>query len=412
MLYTLQAFCSDIVHFAQVCFVAFSRKCLSLCVILLKLWGWASNLPQCPSYVSHKHAGTLTHDACDCVIHQPLGRNGVATAQTNKLINQAGWGVGGRRTQQWISLSYFTALLISTCIDDDCSHSVRGDYCFHNMQERRHCVVIYAQVCYVYTDAFWVEGWFPFSHTYTHRCTHPPTHTQVSSWRRVSLQLSEWSKVNSFLLFLYVHFPVIDQKKRSCFLVSDLFWNMWVAWVYVCSARCAWTYCDKGSQQKILVMNCKCIKSQWIEVWTVWIRVIYTKCYYIPKKTSFRALDDIISICLVDIFTFERQCGIAAWANTLVQNELSHQLLDGDSWSPVVESIWWSLTILLIPPVDQSFHLSSEIFYHLLNRTRKILKDFKSSMMNNYDCCAPLAFSSLTAKRLTFVVFIEMSLQQ
>ena len=251
MLYTLQAFCSDIVHFAQVCFVAFSRKCLSLCVILLKLWGWASNLPQCPSYVSHKHAGTLTHDACDCVIHQPLGRNGVATAQTNKLINQAGWGVGGRRTQQWISLSYFTALLISTCIDDDCSHSVRGDYCFHNMQERRHCVVIYAQVCYVYTDAFWVEGWFP--------CTHPPTHTQVSSWRRVSLQLSEWSKVNSFLLFLYVHFPVIDQKKRSCFLVSDLFWNMWVAWVYVCSARCAWTYCDKGSQQKILVMNCNCL---------------------------------------------------------------------------------------------------------------------------------------------------------
>lgn len=94
----------------------------------------AAPVVQCPSYISRRH------DACDCVIHQLLGRNGVASSRPNKLINQAGWGVGGRRTQQRISLSYFTALLISTFIDDVYSHSVRGYYCFLYMQGRRLCI--------------------------------------------------------------------------------------------------------------------------------------------------------------------------------------------------------------------------------------------------------------------------------
>lgn len=74
-------------------------------------------------FVSH------TNNACDFVIYQLVGRSGMTPAWPNKLINQAGQGVGGKRTQQRISLSYFTVLLISTFIDDDCSHSVSGDYC-------------------------------------------------------------------------------------------------------------------------------------------------------------------------------------------------------------------------------------------------------------------------------------------
>lgn len=51
----------------------------------------------------------------------------------SSLIRQ---GVGGRRMQRWISLSYFTAMLISTFIDGDYHHSLK-DCCFCNMREKR-----------------------------------------------------------------------------------------------------------------------------------------------------------------------------------------------------------------------------------------------------------------------------------
>lgn len=82
----------------------------------------------------HTNTRRHTHTRCPWLCDpSATGQNGMAPARPNKLINQAGWGVGGRRTQQRISLSYFTALLISIFIDDDYSHSVRGYYCFHNM---------------------------------------------------------------------------------------------------------------------------------------------------------------------------------------------------------------------------------------------------------------------------------------
>lgn len=78
-------------------------------LITLKLQSYTSSLLLCPSYTSHKQKQTHSHTtSCDCVIHQLLGRNGMAPARPSKLINQAGWRVGGGRTRQWLSLSDFT----------------------------------------------------------------------------------------------------------------------------------------------------------------------------------------------------------------------------------------------------------------------------------------------------------------
>lgn len=105
--------------------------------------------------------------------------------------------------------------------------------------------------------------------------------------------------------------------------------------------------------QKLLFISIKYTKENLTQ--STWWYYIYTSRWYFDFQD-----------------TFERQCWIAGRF----------------SWSPVVESIWWSLIILLIPPVGKSFHLSKEISYHLLKRTRKI------------------PFSSLTSTRFTFVVFI------
>lgn len=104
-----------------------------------------------------------------CVVHQLLGSDGVAPARPRKLINQAEQGVGGRRMQRWISLSYFTALLISTFIDGDYPHSLK-DYSFCNMRgTKRHSLMQFIfrhtnctfAICaseLARIDAFQVEG--------------------------------------------------------------------------------------------------------------------------------------------------------------------------------------------------------------------------------------------------------------
>lgn len=93
-----------------------------------------------------------------CVVHQQVGDDAVTPVSLRKLINQARRGVGGRKRQRRISLSYFTTLAISAFIDDDYRHSMK-DYCFCNMKEKGdHSYRLWANNKQTWIDALRLEG--------------------------------------------------------------------------------------------------------------------------------------------------------------------------------------------------------------------------------------------------------------